>query len=223
MTVSRGGSHHLSVRSVLAAICARPADASVVDDTSEKSSSASASTRCAHETHLGVTFGCDGAYDGHHRSARSGAGTTPRRDPTQVIRRPSQYRTGLTSGGYASGPAAEGRNRACTGRMTFTSSPVPPPVHGGGQVVMVELGNHVQRDLFRADLGARPAVGTATETRLVVRCHHLHHPLVALRLTLRELAKVSDLGAQEERGRSVRAGGHAGAAADAVGRLPERI
>src|SRR5882724_10823915 len=35
MTVISGGSHHRSVRRVLAAICARPADASVVDDTSE--------------------------------------------------------------------------------------------------------------------------------------------------------------------------------------------
>src|SRR5882672_4775621 len=82
MTVSRGGSHHLSVRSVLAAICARPADASVVDDTSEKSSSASASTRFAHETHLGVAFGSHGAYDGRHRSAGPGApnGAAPRAD-----------------------------------------------------------------------------------------------------------------------------------------------
>jgi hypothetical protein len=32
--VASGGNHHRSVRSVRADICARPADASVVDDTS---------------------------------------------------------------------------------------------------------------------------------------------------------------------------------------------
>src|ERR687888_155538 len=34
--VTNGGNHHRSVRSVRAVICARPADASVVDDTSGK-------------------------------------------------------------------------------------------------------------------------------------------------------------------------------------------
>src|SRR5918998_4942084 len=34
MKLASGGNHHRSVRSVRAVICARPADASVVDDTS---------------------------------------------------------------------------------------------------------------------------------------------------------------------------------------------
>src|SRR5436190_18636825 len=81
--------------------------------------------------------------------------------------------------------------------------------------VLVQLRDHVERDL----LGTRP--GTLTDVRatpeafVVVLRDHLDDAAVALGLSLRKLTEMGDLGADEQRGRTVRAGRHAGAAADA--------
>ena len=52
---------------------------------------------------------------------------------------------------------------------------------------------------------------------------HALHPVPALRLTLREQVEVGDLGRREELGGTVRARGHACAAADARSRVHGRV
>src|SRR4051812_45436153 len=81
--------------------------------------------------------------------------------------------------------------------------------------VLVELGDHVERDLLGAGRGALADVGAAAEALVVVLGHHADHPVVPLGLSLRELAEVGDLRTHEQRGRPVGAGCDARAAADA--------
>src|SRR5688500_9164649 len=85
----------------------------------------------------------------------------------------------------------------------------------GGAEVLVELRDHVERDLLGAGRGAGADVGAAAEALVVVLGDHVDHALVALGLALGQEAEVGDLGAHEERRRAVGAGGDAGAAADA--------
>src|SRR3954471_10756708 len=81
--------------------------------------------------------------------------------------------------------------------------------------VLVQAGDHVERDLLGAGRGALADVGAAAEALVVVLGDHVDDPGVTLGLALRKLAEVGDLRAHEERGRAVGAGGDAGAAADA--------
>jgi hypothetical protein len=92
----------------------------------------------------------------------------------------------------------------------------------GLEQVAVHPGDHRQRDALGADRGADPGVGAAAEALGVHLLHHRGHPVVALGLALRHQPEVGDLRRGEQHRGRVRAGGGAGAAADAGGRVERR-
>ncbi len=81
----------------------------------------------------------------------------------------------------------------------------------------------LHRDLLRADRFALRVVAAVAEAFLVHLGDHLLHPLVPLGLALGQVAEVRDLGRHEEHRRGVRAGRHAGAAADAGRRVHRQV
>src|SRR3954447_11383866 len=89
--------------------------------------------------------------------------------------------------------------------------------------VVVEPGDGLHRDALRAGGGALTDVGATAEALPVLLGDHVDHPLVALRLALREQAEVSDLRGGEQHRGAVRTGRDAGAAADAGGRVEGRV
>src|SRR5690348_17056871 len=91
------------------------------------------------------------------------------------------------------------------------------------QEVGVEPADRGERDTLRAHRRALPGVRTAAEAGLVLRGQHGEHPPCPLGLALREPPEMGDLGRGEQHRRTVRAGGHARAAADAGGRLERRV
>src|SRR5215831_12412879 len=71
----------------------------------------------------------------------------------------------------------------------------PEPVDHRLAVLAVELADHLQRDLHRADRLALPVPGTAAEALGVHRRDHVPRPVEALGLALREKVQVRHLGA----------------------------
>ena len=82
-------------------------------------------------------------------------------------------------------------------------------------VLAVQLADHLDRDLLRAGGLALAVVGAAAEPLGVHLADHAPRPVEALGLALRQQVEVRDLGAGEQHRGAVRAGGDAGAAADA--------
>ena len=72
--------------------------------------------------------------------------------------------------------------------------------------------------LMEMPLGQRLAfsmVGAIAKSQFIHLGHHRQGPFGGLRTALRQQGKLRNLGAGEEHGRGIGAGGHAGAAADA--------
>src|SRR5207248_4006153 len=113
--------------------------------------------------------------------------------------------------------AANSRNRS-TGKYLTPSSVIgfpgsrsqgPQSLHrgaeGAGDEVAVELRDVLDRDFLRARGLALVDVGAVPEPLAVVRRHHRPHPLLPLRLPLRQLRQVAHLRGEEEHRRGVRA------------------
>lgn len=89
----------------------------------------------------------------------------------------------------------------------------------GVEVLAVEAGDVAQGDVLGAFSGAGAGVGAVAEAKFVHLAHHGAGAALALDLALGQQCELADLGRHEEHCRAVLAGGHAGAAADAGGRV----
>ena len=87
----------------------------------------------------------------------------------------------------------------------------------------VKAGDVLALDLLGAFGFAGVGVGAAAETEFVHTAYHLLDALVGFDLSLRKHGEVSYLGADEEHGAGVLAGGNAGSAADAFGGIHSHI
>ena len=90
-------------------------------------------------------------------------------------------------------------------------------------VVPVELGDEADADLLRAGRFAFVVVRAMAEAFGVMLPDHGEDAPVAFGLALRKIAEVADFGGDEQHGRGVRAGGDAGAAADAGGGVHRQL
>src|ERR1700754_3389331 len=115
-------------------------------------------------------------------------------------------------------PALAGRNVASDvfgARPLASSSDRAASPRRGAQVVPVQLGDHIERNLLRARHCALAGVRAAPETFGVVSLDHADHTVGPFRLPLRHFTQMCDLGADKKRGAAVRACGDTGSAPDA--------
>src|SRR5882724_11007349 len=89
--------------------------------------------------------------------------------------------------------------------------------------VAVQLADELYRDLPGTYRFAFTVIGATAEELVPHFSHHAECPFVALRLTLRERVQVSNFSRGKKHRRCIRAGGHAGSAANARSRIKRSI
>src|SRR5271155_4953901 len=114
---------------------------------------------------------------------------------------------------------AELRSRAPLGEGADGGPKLITASDAGAQIVAVHHRDHFQLDLFGAYARALADIRAAAEGLGVHLRNHAQGTAVAFRLALGQDAEVGNLGSGKERGGGIRAGGNAGSAADAGGRV----